>query len=80
MESKKVIHVHLKGQKYEGKTDFYFGSVAAAYNALGESIIGAKQYAVTIIIRTDGKFENSQCRIIRGEIERKTQNKAQNID
>lgn len=80
MESKKVIHIHLKNQKYNNKTDFYFGSVAAAYNLLGESAIGAKQNAVLTIIRTNGKFENSRCRIIRGEIERKKQNKLQCSD
>lgn len=80
MESKKVIHVHLKDKKYEGKTDFYFGSVAAAYESLGELQIGAKQYAVANIIRAEGWFENSHCRIIRGEIERKAQNKMHDSD
>ena len=80
MESKKVIHVHLIGQSFNGQTDFYFGSVAAIYDTLSHSVLGIKQRSLMQTLwKSDGVYENPRCRVIAGEIIRKTRKKQTGI-
>lgn len=41
MEAKKVIHVHLY-EPYEGKSDYFFGSIIAIYSILPDDVVGIK--------------------------------------
>lgn len=73
MESNKVIHVHLKDQSLNGQSDFYFGSVAAVYEVLSHLILGVKQSTLMQYLwNRDGKYENARCKVITGELIRKT--------
>lgn len=72
MESKKVIHVHLMNQSFNGRTDFYFGSVAAVYAVLNHYVLGVKYRTLMQSLRDNGgEFENARCRVTSGEIIRK---------
>lgn len=73
MESKKVIHVQLKNQSFNDKSDFYFGSVAAVYETLNNYILGVKQSTLMQYLwQRGGEYENERCRISTGEILRKS--------
>lgn len=73
MESKKVIHVHLKDQSFNGKTDLYFGSVAAIYEKMNNYILGIKEnYLNVCLLQNGGEYENDRCKITRGVLIRKT--------
>lgn len=73
MESKKVIHVHLIGQSFNGQTDFYFGSVAAIYEKLTNDILGIRQNSLMQSLwKNKGRYENIRCRVTSGEIIRKS--------
>ncbi len=73
MESKKVIHVHLIGQSFNGQTDFYFGSVAAVYETLNHYVLGVRyRTLMQSLCDNGGEFENARCRVTSGEIIRKT--------
>ncbi len=73
MESKKVIHVHLIGQLFNGQTDFYFGSVAAVYETLNHRVLGIRQSSLMQSLwKSGGVYENPRCRVTSGKIIRKT--------
>ena len=75
MESKKIIHVHLIDQSFNGQTDFYFGSVAAIYDKLNHYVLGIRQRSLMQSLwKNRGMFENPRCRVNSGEIIRKTRN------
>lgn len=75
MESRKVVHVHLIGQTFNGQTDFYFGSVAAIYGTLNPHILGIRYRSlVQSLSDNGGSYENARCRVASGEIIRKKQN------
>ncbi len=72
MESKKVIHVHLIDQSFNGQTDFYFGSIAAIYDKLNYYVLGIRQNSLMQSLWKNGVYENIRCRVTLGEIIRKT--------
>ena len=71
MESRKVVHVHLH-EPFEGKTDYYFGSLAAIYASLPEEVVGIKYKSLTA--KKFSRYENKRCVVIVDEIKRKHQN------
>lgn len=79
MESKKVIHIQLKDQSFNGKSDFYFGSIAAVYETLNNYILGVKQSTLMQYLwHRGGEYENDRCKVSSGEIIRKTSARTQN--
>lgn len=58
MEAKRVYHVHLH-EPFNGKTDFYFGSIIAIYSMLPESVLGVKYN--TLKAKKLTSFENKKC-------------------
>lgn len=78
MESKKVIHVHLKNPPAEGgQQDYYFGSFRAIYSVLTKEDIGRTYGSLTSssIQKNGGFFENKCCTIRIAEIIRSKQRK-----
>ena len=74
MESKKIVHVHLKDQEFNGKTDFYFGSIAAIYDLLPYYVIGVRYSSLeNYLWHRGGSYENLRCQVTIGEIIRKRQ-------
>ena len=70
MESKKVIHVHLKNPTPDGQQDFYFGSLRAIYSVLSVADIGRNYTSLTAksIFKNGGFFENKRCTIRISEV------------
>lgn len=77
MESKKIIHVHLKTPRADGQQDFYFGSLRAIYSVLTKDDIGRNYGSLTSssISKNGGFFENKNCTIRVTEIVRSKKNK-----
>lgn len=72
MESSKVIYVHLKKKSINGQRDFFFGSIAAAYDTLDESLLGIKQSYLRNYLRDHGgQYKNDNCSIVVGVLVRK---------
>lgn len=71
MESRKIVHVHLN-EPYEGKSDYYFGSLAAIYASLPEEVVGIKYKSLTA--KRFSRYENKRCVINVDEIKRNPQN------
>lgn len=67
MESKKIYHVHLH-EPYNGKQDYYFGSMLAIYRHLPADVVGIKY--VSLKSRKWTQYENKKCVIISDEIKR----------
>lgn len=67
MESKKIVHVHLK-EPYEGKEDYYFGSLRAIYATIPEVVIGLTYKSLTA--KKFSRYENKRCVINVDEIKR----------
>lgn len=67
MESKKVIHVHLY-EPYEGKNDYYFGSIIAIYGTLPPEVVGIKY--TSLCSKKLTHYENKKCVINVDEIKR----------
>lgn len=67
MESKKIVHVHLK-EPYEGKEDYYFGSLRAIYATIPEVVIGLTYKSLTA--KKFSRYENKKCVIIVDEFKR----------
>lgn len=67
MESKKIIHVHLH-EPFEGKCDYYFGSIIAIYATLHPDVVGIKYNSLTAKKLT--YYENKKCVINVDEIRR----------
>ena len=65
MESKKIVHVHLKNPAENGKQDFYFGSLRAIYSVLTKEQVGRTYASLTSssINKNGGVFENKCCTI-----------------
>lgn len=61
MESKKIVHVHLK-EPFEGKEDYYFGSLRAIYATIPEVLIGLTYKSLTA--KKFARYENKKCVII----------------
>lgn len=58
MESKRVYHVHLR-EPYNGKQDYYFGSLTAIYVNLPEDVLGVKYTSLKAKKFTG--YENNKC-------------------
>lgn len=71
MESRKIVHVHLN-EPYEGKSDYYFGSLAAIYASLPEEVVGIKYKSLTA--KKFSRYENKRCVVNVDEIKRNPQN------
>lgn len=72
MESSKIIYVHLRKKPAHGTRDFFFGSIAAAYDALDENTLGVKQSYLRNYLRDHrGRYKNDNCIITVGAIVRK---------
>lgn len=56
MEAKRIYHVRLY-EPFEGKTDYYFGSIKAIYATLTAEIVGVKYNSLTAkkLVRYEGK-------------------------
>ena len=56
MEAKKIYHVRLR-EPYEGKTDYYFGSIKAIYSVLPVDVVGIKYNSLTAkkLVKYEGK-------------------------
>lgn len=67
MEAKRVYHVHLR-EPYEGKSDFYFGSLIAIYRYLPADVVGIKYSSLKSTKRQH--YENKKCVINVDEIKR----------
>lgn len=69
MDSTSVIYIHLKGEPVEGKNDWFFGSVAAAYGTMNRQILGITKNMLLLHFREHGgRYENERCLIIRGNL------------
>ena len=77
MESKKIIHVHLKNPTEDGQQDFYFGSLRAIYSVLTKEQIGRTYGSLTSssISKSGGFFENKCCVIRIAELVRSKKNR-----
>lgn len=75
MESKKIVHVHLK-EPYEGKADYYFGSLRAIYSIIPEVVLGLRYKSLTA--KKFSRYENKNCVIIVDVITRNPQSSAKN--
>lgn len=71
MESKKIVHVHLK-EPFEGKEDYYFGSLRAIYATIPEVAIGLTYKSLTA--KKFSRYENKKCVINVDEIKRNQRN------
>ena len=58
MTTKRVYHVQLR-EPYNGKTDFFFGSIIAIYSVLPADVVGIK-YTSLKSKRLD-RYENKKC-------------------
>lgn len=67
MESKRVYHVHLH-EPYEGKNDYYFGSIKAIYSYLPGEVLGVKY--TTLTAKKFTGYENKKCVIKVDELKR----------
>lgn len=75
MESKKIVHLHLK-TPFNNETEFYFGSVKAIFDLFDRSVLGVTyDYLVNSIRIKKGTFENKKILVRIGEIYRKQNNK-----
>lgn len=71
MEAKKIVHVYLH-EPYEGKADYYFGSLRAIYASLPEEEVGIKYTSLTA--KKFSRYENRKCVINVDEIKRNPKN------
>lgn len=74
MESKKVVHLHLKIPD-ASRQDYYFGSLAALYDKFTTVDVGIGYKSLTNAIRGKDTYENKKCVIHIGTIERKAHEK-----
>lgn len=70
-QSEKVIHVELN-KAYKGKKNYYFGSMAAIYDELPESIVGIKLISLWNVDLKGSEYSNSLCTIRMGKLKRKS--------
>ncbi len=71
----KVVHLHLN-EPYNGKTDFYFGSLKAIFDTIPREAIHISYKYLTNAIRDKDLFQNKRCTIRIGELIRKKNNEA----
>lgn len=69
MDSTTVTYIHLKDQSLYGRSDWFFGSVAAAYGKMNRQMLGITKNALLEHFREHGgRYENERCLIIRGNL------------
>ncbi len=77
MKQNNVIHVHLN-EPYNGKSDFYFGSVAAIFEALPKDVVGAgKEWLWKALKDGHNEYRTRKATIRRGKVLTKHQNNKQ---
>ena len=75
MEQRNIVHVHLECP-YKGKTDFYFGSVAAIYEELPKEVVGAgKEWLWAALKGNNNEYKTRKAIIKRSKVVNKHQNK-----
>ena len=55
----KVVHVHLV-EPHKGKTDYYFGSIAAIYEVLSAEVVGIRYDSLTNTIGGKDEYANKK--------------------
>lgn len=70
----KVVHLSFK-EPYEGKTDLYFSSLKAIYDAVPQEAVGIRYKSLTNAIRGKERYENKKVVIRIGELMRKAQSR-----
>lgn len=66
----KIIHVKLN-KPYKGKSNYYFGSMAAIYDELPEHIVGIKLISLWNVNLKQYDYSNALCTIRMDELKRK---------
>ncbi|WP_418177009.1 hypothetical protein [Alistipes putredinis] len=75
MEAKKIVHLQFK-EPYLGKTDLYFGSLKAIYDAVPVEAVGIKYKSLTNHNFEERAYENKKVLIRIGRIQRKARGQA----
>lgn len=57
----------------DGRTDLYFGSLKAIYDALPPDVVGIKYKSLTTVINGRSVYENKKCIVRIGHIQRAAQ-------
>lgn len=70
--SEKVVHLSFR-EPYEGKTELYFSSIKAIYDAVPLDAVGIRYKSLTNAIRGKERYENKKVVIRIGELMRKAQ-------
>lgn len=63
----KVVHLQLY-EPYNGRTDFYFGSIKAIYDHVPRDVVGIAYTSLTATMRGKGEYRNKKCSIKVGEL------------
>ena len=72
MKQNNIIHVHLD-EPYQGKRDWYFGSVAAIYDKIPREVIGAGKEWLWQCLSKKNEHNTRKARIRRDRIITKQQ-------
>lgn len=70
--SEKVVHLSFR-EPYAGKTELYFSSIKAIYDAVPMEAVGIRYKSLTNAIRSKERYENKKVVIRIGELMRKAQ-------
>lgn len=74
MNKSKVVHVHLKDESLTPQ-DRYYGSIAAIYEDLTSEQVGIKLTSLMATLPKHRAYENKQCSITIGVLQRKRTNR-----
>ncbi len=72
MKQNNVIHVELK-EPYQGKKNWYFGSIAAIYEQLPKEVIGAGKEWLWQCLRGKEEYETKKAVVRRSKVITKQQ-------
>jgi len=68
----KVVHVELN-EPYQGKKDYYFGSLAAIFDTLPKDVVGCGLKWLWQTFQGKDEYKTRKATIRRAEMERKQQ-------
>jgi hypothetical protein len=74
MTQNNIIHVELD-EPYNGKKNYYFGSIAAIYETIPKEVIGAGKEWLWQALSGKDEYRTRKATIRRGKVERKQQNR-----
>lgn len=73
MQATKIVHLHLLTPLADGRTDLYFGSLKAIYDAVPPDAVGIKYKSLTTVLHGREVYENKKCVIRVAHIQRAAQ-------